>query len=226
MRILEQTLSGISQQPVAILDTKIPLSTYTPINLSSHNPDLEGIVITDPTQCQAYIDQILKQHSAAVAYGGYLEQRNLYADKSGFSTQGKPARNIHLGMDFWSPAGTDVVSPLHGKVHSFQNNTTPGDYGPTIILAHAVNEITFHTLYGHLSLESLEGLYTGKEFQPGETLASLGTSEINGNYAPHLHFQIIQDLKNNQGDYPGVCSRTDLDFYSRNCPDPDLLLKL
>lgn len=226
MYIMEQTLNNISQQPVAILDAKIPLSAHTPIDLSAYNTDLEDLVVTDPDQCQAYIDQILKQNSAAVAYGGYLEQRNLYVDKSGFTTQGKPPRNVHLGMDFWAPAGTQVVTPLHGKVHSFQNNTTPGDYGPTIILVHEVNEITFHTLYGHLSLESLEGLYVGKEFQSGETLATLGTPDINVNYAPHLHFQIIQDLQNNQGDYPGVCTRTDLDFYSRNCPNPNLLLKL
>ncbi|WP_282161421.1 peptidoglycan DD-metalloendopeptidase family protein [Ulvibacterium marinum] len=226
MRILEQTLSGITQQPLTILDAKIPLSAYTPIDLSTHNPDLEDVAITNPDQCQAYIDQVLKQHSAVVAFGGYLEQRNLYTDKSGFTTQGKPPRNVHLGMDFWAPAGTQVVTPLFGKVHSFQNNTTPGDYGPTIILTHEINEITFHTLYGHLSLESLEGLYAGKEFQKGENLATLGTPDINVHYAPHLHFQIIQDLQNNQGDYPGVCTRTDLDFYSRNCPDPNLLLKL
>ncbi len=226
MRILEETLSGISQQPLAILDTKIPLSTYIPINLSSHNPDLEGMAITDPNQCQAYIDKILKQHSAAVAYGGYLEKRNLYADKSGFTKKGESPRNVHLGMDFWASAGTKVVSPLYGRVHSFQNNTTSGDYGPTIILTHEVNEITFHTLYGHLSLESLKGLYVGKEFRPGEVLATLGTPDINVNYAPHLHFQIIQDLENYQGDYPGVCTRRDLDFYSVNCPDPNLLLKI
>ncbi|WP_422081128.1 peptidoglycan DD-metalloendopeptidase family protein [Ulvibacterium sp.] len=226
MCTLEITLNGISQQPVAILDTKISVSAYTPIDLSAHNPDLEGMAITDPDQCQAYIDQVLKQRSAAVAYGGYLEQRNLYADKSGFATQGKPPRNIHLGIDFWAPAGTQVVTPLLGKVHSFRNNTTPGDYGPTIILIHEVKGVTFHTLYGHLSPESLEGLYTGKEFRPGEALATLGTPDINVHYAPHLHFQIIQDMQHNQGDYPGVCSRTDLDFYSSNCPDPNLLFKL
>ncbi len=226
MYTLEQTLNNISQQPVAILDAKIPLSAHTPIDLSTHNPDLEEVVVTDPDQCQAYIDQILEQHSATVAYGGYLEQRNLYADKSGFTTEGKPSRNIHLGMDFWAPAGTQVVTPLFGKVHSFQNNSTPGDYGPTIILVHEAKGVTFHTLYGHLSLESLEGLHTGKEFRQGETLATLGTTDINVNYASHLHFQIIKNLQNNRGDYPGVCSRTDLDFYSRNCPDPNLLLKL
>lgn len=226
MYTLEQTLSRIAQQSVAILDTKIPISSYVPIDLSAHNPDLEGLAITDPNQCQGYIDRILKQHSAEVAYGGYLESRNLYTDKSAFTSQEKPPRNIHLGMDFWALAGTHVVTPLHGKVHSFQNNARPGDYGPTIILEHEVMGVTFHTLYGHLSLESLEGLHAGKEFQPGETLATLGTPDINGYYAPHLHFQIIQDMQNNQGDYPGVCSRTDLDFYSRNCPNPNLLLQL
>jgi len=219
-------LNGIFQQPLTVLDTAIPRSAYVPIDLSSSNPDLEEIAITDPLQCQVYIHSILERHSAVVAYGGYLEERNLYADKTGFSAQGKPPRNVHLGMDFWAPAGTQVVVPLAGKVHSFQNNTSLGDYGPTIILEHKVKGITFHTLYGHLSLESLQGLHIRKEFRPGENLATLGTPEINGNYAPHLHFQIIQDMENYRGDYPGVSSRNDLEFYSGNCPDPNHLLQI
>ncbi|MFT6749742.1 MAG: hypothetical protein ACJAQ1_001697, partial [Flavobacterium sp.] len=26
--------------------------------------------------------------------------------------------------------------------------------------------------------------------------------------------------------YPGVCSKTNADFYRENCPNPDLLLKI
>ena len=48
----------------------------------------------------------------------------------------------------------------------------------------------------------------------------------NGDYPPHLHFQIILDIENFYGDYPGVCSENDLKYYSQNCPDPNLVLKL
>ena len=49
---------------------------------------------------------------------------------------------------------------------------------------------------------------------------------MNGDYAPHLHFQIIKNIADYEGDYPGVSSKNDLDFYSANCPDPNLVLKL
>jgi hypothetical protein len=54
----------------------------------------------------------------------------------------------------------------------------------------------------------------------------LGLPPINGDYAPHLHFQIIIDMENKKGDYPGVCSSKTLAFYLQNCPDPNLLLKI
>ena len=43
---------------------------------------------------------------------------------------------------------------------------------------------------------------------------------------PHLHFQIIKNIENFEGDYPGVTSQNNLAFYRANCPDPNLVLKL
>ena len=126
----------------------------------------------------------------------------------------------------WIKAGTSVLAVLDGNVHSFQNNTSLGDYGPTIILQHEIENVFFYTLYGHLSLESIENLSIGQEFLKGEKLATLGNFPINGDYAPHLHFQIIKNIENYTGDYPGVCSENTLDYYLDNCPDPNLLLKI
>ena len=58
----------------------------------------------------------------------------------------------------------------------------------------------------------------------GDEIAQLGDSSINGDYAPHLHFQIIKDMQNNFGDYPGVCSLNQLSFFKENCPNPMELL--
>jgi len=115
---------------------------------------------------------------------------------------------------------------LDGKIHSFQNNTALGDYGLSIILEHHLQNHTFFTLYGHLSLESLDNKKVGDIVKQGQKIASLGLPPINGDYAPHLHFQIIIDIQNKKGDYPGVCSHKDLNFYAENCPNPNLLLKL
>lgn len=208
-----------------VLDKLISTGQYCPLDLSASNEELKNFDITDPKICQQYIDTVLKRNNAKVAYGGYLEKRNLYDDKSSFSSKSNP-RNIHLGIDFWTKAGTKVITPLKGKVHSFQNNTTIGDYGPTIILQHQFKDFTFHTLYGHLSLESLENIHVGQLFERGTALAWLGIPDINVNYAPHLHFQIIIDMGGKYGDYPGVCSQENLGFYRQNCPDPNLLLRI
>jgi len=224
MKDLLVILKAIGTKTIPILDSEIPYRGYTSLDLSDGNKDLEGYNIIDPTECQAYIDRILKQNNAQVAYGGYLEKRNLYRDKLGFG--GEAERNIHLGIDFWAAAGTKVLVPIDGIVHSFQNNATSGDYGPTIILEHKIEEMVFYSLYGHLALASLNGLKTGKAYKQGDVLATLGTSDINVNYAPHLHFQLIKDMEGKKGDYPGVCSEQMLEYYSKNCPNPTLLLKL
>ena len=197
-------LNTISKAPIPILDDTISLKKYHPIDLSITNTVLHEIDITDPFECQKYIEKVLDKGNAEVAYGGYLEKRNLYLSSERFS--GNEARNIHLGMDFWCSADTKVMTPMRGTVHSFKNNRDMGNYGPTIILQHAVQNTVFYTLYGHLSEQSLENLYIGKMFDQGEKLATLGDTPINVNYAPHLHFQLIYDIQGFNGDYPGVCS--------------------
>ncbi|NNC35003.1 MAG: peptidoglycan DD-metalloendopeptidase family protein [Croceitalea sp.] len=215
---------GLSNEPFAILDEGISLAKYCNIDLSITNKDLNGIAISDPQECQSYIDKVLKANRGTVAYGGYLERRNLYKLSDRF--YGGETRNIHLGIDFWCKAGTKVRVPMDGYVHSFANNADIGNYGPTIILRHQINQTVRYTLYGHLSLSSLVGLYENKAFKKGEVLGFLGTPDINVNYAPHLHFQLINDMGDYSGDYPGVCHLKDLDFYQKNCPDPNLLLKI
>lgn len=226
MNFFNQQLLSLSKTSVPILDDSIPLETYVPIDLSVDNPYLKQLEIANPDICQSYIDEVLKSKDGKIAYGGYLEKRNLYGDKASFSDGRTSRRDIHLGIDYWSVAGTRVVAPIAGVVHSFKNNADVGDYGPTIILEHKVNGIIFYTLYGHLSISSLDGLSVGRRFIKGEVLATLGTPDINVNYAPHLHFQIIKDLSDFSGDYPGVCSQDTLEFYRENCPDPNLLLKI
>ncbi|PRX54129.1 peptidoglycan DD-metalloendopeptidase family protein [Flagellimonas meridianipacifica] len=210
--------------PGPILDNRILLSDYVPLDISVQNKEIDKYEMTTPVGCQSYIDEVLEKEGKKVAFGGYLEQRGIYNSFGRFD-EGEQ-RNIHLGMDFWHGAGTKVHVPIDGKVHSFRNNEDIGNYGPTIVLEHHFDSLTFYTLYGHLSLESLNGLQKGKVFREGETLATLGTPEINVNYAPHLHFQIIKDIQGYKGDYPGVCSQKELDFYKNNCPNPNLLLKM
>lgn len=224
MTALESILKNL--QNVKVIDQNIDYSSYYPLDLSVANTDLQKIPLTNPNQYEHYIEQLLKSNNATVAYGGYNEERNLYKRSAVFKDDQTEERNIHIGLDLWIDAGTTVLAALDGKVHSFQNNDSLGNYGPTLILEHQIEKHTFYTLYGHLSLESIENSTIGQEFKKGEVIATLGEAAVNGDYAPHLHFQIINNMEEHKGDYPGVCSKSMLDFYLQNCPDPNLLLKI
>jgi len=225
--MIEEILEGLTSRFTPVLDSEFVKDDYYPVDMSSANPDLHLEVLSQPFEHHRYLQEYLQMHHAKVAYGGYLEQRALYDRSDHFQAQDAlDKRNIHLGVDLWCESGTSVAAPLSGKVHSFQNNNNFGDYGPTIILQHKMRDFTFHTLYGHLSLASLKGKIIGQPIEAGESFATLGTPEVNGDYAPHLHFQIIVDMQNKQGDYPGVCSKNMLNFYQTNCPDPNLILKI
>lgn len=220
-------LNQISSESLRVLSAEIPLHTYIPLDLSVTNVELQNIDVSSSKHLGQYINTVINANNAHVAFGGYHEIRNIYQRSSYFNQQHtENERNIHLGVDLWIEAGSPVFAPLDGVVHSFKNNQNYGDYGPTIILKHVIDAVEFYTLYGHLSLESIQDLEVGHYFQQNEAIATLGEASVNGDYPPHLHFQIIKDLQGNVGDYPGVCSRQDLEFYLENCPDPNLLLNL
>jgi murein DD-endopeptidase MepM/ murein hydrolase activator NlpD len=211
---------------IKVIDNSIPYLQYTSLNLSASNHELNQTDITNTSDFEAFIENHLDKNNAKVAYGGYNEIRNLYKRSTSFNDADSEERNIHIGLDLWIKAGTSVLAALDGKIHSFQYNNKIADYGPTIILEHQIENQTFYTLYGHLALESIASIKIGDLFTKGQQLATLGDSTVNGDYAPHLHFQIIKDIKENFGDYPGVCSKSNLEYYLENCPDPNLLLKI
>ncbi|MDX5345953.1 MAG: peptidoglycan DD-metalloendopeptidase family protein, partial [Hymenobacteraceae bacterium] len=134
-------------------------------------------------------------------------------------------RSIHLGVDIWADAGTEVLAPLDGKVHSFRDNNNFGDYGPTLILEHQLENKIFYTLYGHLSRSSLIGLVEDNVFRKGERIGWIGNYPENGNWPPHLHFQIITDMEGRKGDFPGVVAKQEREKYQQLCPDPNLIVR-
>lgn len=206
------------QHPVVI---SIP--SYLILDFSATNPDLATLDLTDTAVFSDYVFDKLRQAGAAVGVGGYNEHRVIYRRSAHFQQTADP-REIHLGIDLWAEAGTPVYAPLDGVVHSFQDNNNFGDYGPTIILAHQYEGKPLYSLYGHLSRTSLEGLYEGKPVQAGETIAEIGPYPENGNWPPHLHFQLMTDMLGLKGDFPGVCSLRDRDRYLAICPDPNRFL--
>jgi murein DD-endopeptidase MepM/ murein hydrolase activator NlpD len=214
----------LQTHPVKVVDASIGYDKYIPLDLSVSNPELSHFK-GDAAHFENEVENYLRQRNASVAYGGYLEERNLYK-RSAIFTEAAEERSIHIGLDLWISAGTAVLAALDGTIHSFADNKGLGNYGPTIVLKHTFEDQFFYTLYGHLSLRSLAGLESGQVFKQGQSIGTLGDATVNGDYAPHLHFQLIRDVGDYTGDYPGVCSKKDVAFYRMNCPDPNLLLKI
>jgi peptidoglycan LD-endopeptidase LytH len=215
----------------------IDIDSYTWLDFTAKNKDLETIDLENTAQFSAYVFKKIASAGAKIGVGGYMEHRVIYKRSSHFAqgqTFGHIAnepRCIHLGIDLWAAAETPIYAPFDAVVHSFQHNDNFGDYGPTIILEHSQDfDFTLHkklyTLYGHLSLDSLDELFEGKVIKKGEKVAKIGSFPINGDWPPHLHFQVMTDMMGLKGDFAGVCALSEKAKYQEICLDPNLILKL
>jgi murein DD-endopeptidase MepM/ murein hydrolase activator NlpD len=194
------------------------------------NTELANVDVANTAVFSRWVIEKLQQCSCKYGIGGYMEHRTLYARSELFGsseashTPDEP-RRLHLGVDIWGQAETPVYAPLGGIVHSFRDNNHFGDYGPTIILEHTLEGLKLYSLYGHLTRESLEGLYQGKLINAGDQIAGFGNEHVNGNWPPHLHFQLMFDMEGWEGDYPGVGRYSQEAVLKLNIPDPNIILR-
>jgi len=195
-------------------------------DFTSNNRELSASILDDTQRFTRYINDKLNASHAKFGVGGYNEYRELYSRSRVFDSahNDEEPRRLHLGIDIWGKAYNRVMSPLDAIVHSFGFNNKYGDYGATLLLTHNLEGCSFHTLYGHLSLNSIKNLREGGNIKSGDVIGEFGIPMENGQWPPHLHFQIIKELGEWKGDYPGVCKYSEGDIYLNNCPDPDLIL--
>ncbi|HEX9185519.1 MAG TPA: aminotransferase class III-fold pyridoxal phosphate-dependent enzyme [Vicinamibacteria bacterium] len=166
---------------------------------------------------------------AAVGVGRYDEARGLYVARQ-FGSGGRPTderRTVHLGIDLFVEPGATVRAPLPGVVHVLADNAAPQDYGPLVVLRHETDDATpFFTLYGHLSRDTLGGLEVGRRVEAGQAIARVGAPPANGDWPPHLHFQLILDLMERDADFPGVALPSQRAVWTSLSPDPNVLLRI
>ena len=176
---------------------------------------------------QFKIGKLQAKHPNKVLAGGYLEPRPIYTstayDKVG--NNGRESRTIHLGIDFWFHANTPVHALFDGEVVTACNDAGDKEYGGLVILKHCVEDFEFFTLYGHNTVESATKHKLGDIIRKGEKIAELGNYPENGNWAPHLHFQIMMSMLDYEVDFPGVAYFKQLNVWEGLCPDPNLLFK-
>lgn len=216
---MKQTWTDIPIFPV--MGEELGAHNAFAIDLSKDNESLNQVDLTDSQHFCRYMDRLMEDQGKRYALGGYGENRVIYKRSHVFATASAIFRNIHLGIDIWTLSGTTVYCPVEGIIHSFRDNAGFGNYGPTVILEHVLRGNKLYSLYGHLTKADLGPLYQGKYIGAGEILGHLGEEEENGNWPAHLHFQLIQDLEGLMGDYPGVCSESEVSHYAQNCPDPN-----
>ena len=169
----------------------------------------------------------MREAGAPAAIGRYDEARLVYQSDAFRSCSGEIPewRTVHLGVDVFVPPGSEVFAPLPGRIHSFRDNAARLDYGPTVILEHAVDGApAFFTLYGHLSADSLADLLPGMPVAKGQAIGWVGQPPGNGDWPPHLHFQIVTDLLGREGDFPGVAPASQRGVWQSLSPDPSLML--
>src|SRR4051794_25012038 len=184
------------------------------MNFTKTNIELNDEVLEDNNRFAAYIGQKIKKAGALYGIGGYAEYRDIYSRSKAFdNAPGAEPRRLHIGIDIWCDAGTPVYAFMGGMVHSFAFNNHFGDYGATLILLHQLDGIAFYSLYGHISLNDINNIQAGAYLTRGEKIAHFGEPAENGNWPPHLHFQLINDIELKRGDYPGVCSYGEKDKY-------------
>jgi len=185
----------------------------------------------DPAAISARIFEEMKRAGASAGIGRYNEARAIYTSVlfGGSTNPTDERRTIHLGIDLLGRAGSAVRAPLDGVVHALANNEAPLDYGPVVILRHEFPSVNgdvrnFFTLYGHLTLETLSRLRVDQKIARREKFAEVGTTQENGGWMPHLHFQIISDLLDYGTDFPGVGRASERGVWTSLSPDPNLLL--
>ncbi len=213
-----------------VVDPGIYKGGHVVFDLGARSSDLTSVRdLGNPEFLSAALSARMREAGVRLGIGRYDEARVMYTDQQ-FRPAGREVehwRTVHLGMDLYMEPSAPVFAPLDGTIHSFRNNDRAFDYGPTIIVRHQADGVgEFFTLYGHLSEESLKGLYEGMPVAKGARVGTIGDSSVNGHWPPHLHIQVVTDLLDHSGEFPGVCAPRDRSLWLSLCPNPSLILRL
>lgn len=202
-------------------------------NVPTHSLSVTACSVPqDPFDIKASEAQQLGDSAASesgVILSFYNEPRLIYTDRHFFVGPWAAGnrRTVHLGVDIFAPATTEVRAPLDAVVCVVENRPAPLDYGGMVVLQHTTPAgDNFYSLYGHLDPGVCQQLRLRQKLNAGDAFAALGTPEQNGGWAPHLHLQLFMDIDHSDPDWPGVADPDDRKFWTALCPNPAVLLNL
>ena len=212
-----------TQTPAPILGYPLDSENSAPVDLSLSSRVLARVSdIADPSRWREPFRAFLGDK---VGIGHYDEARPIYLSDM-FALDHHLRRAVHIGVDLFAPAGTPIYAPLPGTLHKIGDFPAAEDHGPYLFIEHQPTpQLRFYTLYAHLAPEVLDRLRPGQRIEAGDLLAHIGDYPRNGNWLPHLHFQIVMDLLD-ADNFPGVCAAHLRRVFKALCPDPNLILRL
>ena len=216
---VSEYLGSAGFSPAAVIDTG---GAAMVLDLSAGSLALGEPLQSFPVQrFSELLQRALANAGCRFAFGRYGEHRELYNNQNFHDAGSGERRSIHMGVDLFCAAGTAVCAPLNAEVVVVANNAAELDYGPMLILRHSTDSgDAFYTLYGHLDPGCLAQMSPGRQVAAGERIAAVGSPPENGNWPPHLHFQIILDLLELGADFPGVAAPGQRDAWLALSPSP------
>src|SRR5205085_9366115 len=66
----------------------------------------------------------------------------------------------------------------------------------------------------------------GDRVKKGDAIGRIGPAPENGDWPPHVHFQIVLDMLARDGEFPGVAAFSQRDVWLSLSPDANLILKI
>ena len=211
-----------------IIDTNLRSEPLLILDTSVSNPNIpEPGMPFDTNSANQFIFNQLESRKTRVAVGKYDEYRLLYNSDDFVDFTGHQ-RRLHLGIDLYQVAGSSVYAPMAAEIYSIANHTDEYDYGGTLILRHPIlvdgESLEFFSLFGHMDPASIAHHRTGDQINAGQKLAEMGQTQENGNWPPHLHYQLMTDMLDETNTFFGVGSHRYRDIWLGLCPDPNLVL--
>jgi len=219
--------ANLSGPEVVVLDLSVGSTDPAAVATPADAPGRPYTPRDAPVWTEAVFGR-MRDAGARVGIGRYDEARRIYTTgQFDIDSDELPERRtVHLGVDLFMEVGTSVSVPLAGKIHSVVVNGDELDYGPTVIVEHEAGPggRRFFTLYGHLGEELPQAVQPGRTVAAGETVGTIGPPPVNGGWPPHLHFQLICDMLDEEGNFPGVAAPGQREVWLSLCPDPGRLM--
>ncbi|WP_428647019.1 aminotransferase class III-fold pyridoxal phosphate-dependent enzyme [Roseibium sp.] len=196
-------------------------------DFTASGPDADELSGFEGAEFDAFCEERIREAGADFGIGVYGEDRTIYKSDAFEMASPSIRRSIHLGIDLFAPDFEPVHAPIAGKVAFFFDDAVANGFGPTVLLEHETDGgDVFWTLYGHLSRRSCAKLTIGQRIEKGEAFAEFGQRSENGDWPPHLHFQIVTDHLGLEARMHGVGVRSQWPVWREISPDPSVILGL